>query len=33
VASVVKDLLVLETFVDLLDVPLPAMTYFPGGKM
>ena len=33
VASVTRDLLVLETFVDLLDVPLPAMTYFPGGKM
>lgn len=32
-ASVTRDLLVLETFVDLLDTPMPAMTYFPGGKM
>jgi tRNA (mo5U34)-methyltransferase len=33
VASVTKDLLVLETFVDLLDTPVPAAAYFPGGRM
>jgi tRNA (mo5U34)-methyltransferase len=33
VASVTGDLLVLETFVDLLDTPMPALAYCPGGKM
>jgi tRNA (mo5U34)-methyltransferase len=33
VATVTKELLVLETFVDLLDVPVPAAAYFPGGRM